>query len=135
MVVKQGSGARRLAVFADPNCGYCKNFERDLAQLENVTIYTFLIPILGADSSAKSRDIWCAKDNLRAWRNWMLNNAAPPKAAAGCSTAAIERNLDFARNHKLNGTPALVFEDGTRKPGVMPRETVEQMLEAAAGRK
>ncbi|MGL6110308.1 MAG: DsbC family protein, partial [Rubrivivax sp.] len=72
LVIKQGNGTRRLAVFGDPNCGYCKRFERDLANLQDVTIYTFLYPILGPDSSAKSRDIWCAKDNGKVWRAWMV---------------------------------------------------------------
>lgn len=132
MVVKQGSGARRLAVFADPNCGYCKRFERDLASLKDVTVYTFLIPILGPDSTAKSRDIWCAKDPARAWRAWMLENTLPAKAGDKCDDDAIERNLALARKHRVNGTPAMVFEDGTRKPGALPAAEVEKLLVAAA---
>jgi thiol:disulfide interchange protein DsbC len=132
MVVKQGSGARRLAVFADPNCGYCKRFERDLASLKDVTVYTFLIPILGPDSNAKSRDIWCAKDPARAWRAWMLENTLPAKAGDKCDDDAIERNLALARKHRVNGTPAMVFEDGTRKPGALPAAEVEKLLVAAA---
>jgi thiol:disulfide interchange protein DsbC len=80
MVVRQGNGSRRLAVFADPNCGYCKRFERDLLTVKDVTIYTFLIPILGPDSNTKSRDIWCSKDAQRAWRAWMVDGLAPIKA-------------------------------------------------------
>ena len=135
VVVKQGNGARKLAVFADPNCGYCKRLERDLAQIKDVTIYNFVSPILGADSTAKARDIWCAKDALRTWRDWMLENTVPPRAAAGCNTAAIDRNLAFARSYKINGTPALIFEDGSRKPGAVPGAMVEQLLVAAAGKK
>ncbi len=135
VVVKQGSGARRLAVFADPNCGYCKRLERDLTQIKDVTIYTFVLPILGAESNDKSRDIWCAKDGQQASRNWMLNGSTPPKAAVTCNTAALSRNLMFAQAHKINGTPAVIFEDGTRKPGAMPGDQIEQMLAEAAGRK
>jgi len=132
MVIKQGNGARRLAVFADPNCGYCKRFERDLASIKDVTVYTFLIPILGPDSNAKSRDIWCAKDPARAWRAWMLENTLPAKAGDKCDDDAIERNLALARKHRVNGTPAMVFEDGTRKPGALPAAEVEKLLVAAA---
>lgn len=131
VVVKQGSGARRLAVFADPNCGYCKRFERDLAGIKDVTVYTFLMPILGADSTAKSRDIWCAKDAGKAWRAWMLDGATPPKRADNCDTSALDRNLALGRKHRINGTPALVFEDGTRKPGALPAAEVEKLLAAA----
>ena len=134
IVVKQGNGARKLAVFEDPNCGYCKRFERDLATLKDVTVYTFLLPILGPDSVAKSRDIWCAKDNVKAWRGWMVDNQLPPKAGA-CDASALDRNLAFSRIHRINGTPALIFEDGTRKPGALPAAAVEQLLVAATAKK
>jgi thiol:disulfide interchange protein DsbC len=132
VVLKQGTGARKMAVFVDPNCGYCKKFERDLTGIKDVTIYTFLIPILGPDSGVKSRDIWCAKDAPKAWRAWMLDGVAPPKSAAGCDSAAIDRNLEFSRKNRVNGTPAVFFEDGTRKPGALPQEAVEKLLLAAS---
>jgi len=135
MTVRQGSGARKLAVFVDPNCGYCKRFERDLTAVKDVTIYTFLMPILGPDSTAKSRDIWCAKEPMRAWRDWMLDGVVPPKAGAKCDTAAIERNLVFSRSNRITGTPAVFFEDGTRKPGALPGAEVERLLVAASARK
>ena len=132
LVFKQGNGSRKMAIFEDPNCGYCKRFERDIATLKDVTLYVFLLPILGPDSVAKSRDIWCAKDSAKAWRGWMLDSAAPPKAAAGCDAAALDRNLAFSRTHRINGTPAVFFEDGTRKPGAIPVDVVEKLLVAAS---
>ncbi len=132
VVHKQGSGARKMAVFGDPNCPYCKRFERDIAAIKDVTIYSFLIPILGPDSTGKARDVWCAKDAAHVWRAWMLDGTTPPKAAAACDSTAVERNLEFARKHRINGTPAVVFEDGTRKPGAMPADAVEKLLVAAA---
>ncbi len=132
MVARQGTGARKMAVFVDPNCGYCKRFERDLTTVKDVTIYTFLMPILGADSTAKSRDIWCAKDAQRAWRAWMIDNVVPPKAAANCDSEVLERNLALSKKHRINGTPALFFEDGSRKPGALPPDQVERQLAAAA---
>jgi thiol:disulfide interchange protein DsbC len=156
ITIKQGTGARKMAVFVDPNCGYCKRFERDLTTIKDVTIYTFLIPILGPDSGVKSRDIWCAKDQVQTWRAWMLDNVPPPKSevkveakadakvdakvdvkAEGkvdgkCDTAAIDRNLEFSRQQRVNGTPAVFFVDGTRKPGAIPAAMIEKLLVAAA---
>ncbi len=132
MVVRQGNGSRRLAVFADPNCGYCKRFERDLLTVKDVTIYTFLIPILGPDSNAKARDIWCAKDAQRAWRAWMVDGLAPLKAPANCDAAAMDRNLAFSQAHRISGTPALFFEDGTRRPGALSADAVDKLLASAA---
>ncbi len=132
MVFRQGKGSRKMAVFGDPNCGYCKRFEADVAALKDVTIYLFLVPILGPDSQVKSRDIWCAKDATKAWRSWMLEGVAPPKSADKCDASVLERNVAFARTHRITGTPTVFFEDGVRKPGAIPGDLVEKLLAAAA---
>lgn len=130
LVVKQGTGARKMAVFADPNCGYCKRLEKDLLNVKDVTIYTYLLPILGADSTTKSRDIWCAKDGMKTWRSWMIEGVQPAKPAEKCDTTALDRNIELARKYKINGTPAIVFEDGTRAPGAIPAAQIEKQLAA-----
>jgi thiol:disulfide interchange protein DsbC len=130
--IKQGTGARKLVVFSDPNCGYCKKVERDLLALKDVTIYTFLMPILGPDSTAKSKDIWCAKDRGKVWRDWMINATAIPKAMGECDAAALDRNLALGKKHNVRGTPAVVFSDGTRAPGAIPVEQIEARIVAAA---
>jgi thiol:disulfide interchange protein DsbC len=128
MVLKQGNGKRKLALFVDPNCGYCKHLEKELVGVKDVTIYFFLYPILGADSVAKSRDIWCAKDNAHVWRNWMVDGVTPPKSMGACDTGALTRNVAMGRKYKVTGTPALVFEDGTRVPGMLPADELEKYL-------
>jgi thiol:disulfide interchange protein DsbC len=132
ITIRQGTGARKLAVFVDPNCGYCRRFERDLATVKDVTVHVFLIPILGPDSVAKSRDIWCARDPAVAWRRYMLEGVQPSKAAASCNVDALDRNLAFSRTHRINGTPAVFFEDGSRRPGAIPAEQIEASLVAAS---
>ena len=127
MVWKQGTGERKLVVFADPNCGYCKKFERDLQAVKDVTVYTFLYPILGADSSSKSQAIWCAKDNTKAWREWMLKGT-PTGDSAQCDTSALQRNVALGRKYRINGTPGLVFEDGKHLPGALGTEQIEKQL-------
>jgi len=132
IVWKQGTGARKLVVFADPNCGYCKKFERDLQQVKDVTVYTFLYPILGGDSPDKSRNIWCAKDSIKVWRDWMIEGTTiPASTAASCDTSALQRNVALGRKYRISGTPGLVFEDGTHKPGAIPPAQVEQLLAAS----
>jgi thiol:disulfide interchange protein DsbC len=132
IAIKQGKGTRKMAVFVDPNCGYCKRFERDVSNLKDVTVYIYLYPILGADSQTKSRDIWCAKDPALAWRDWMLANKLPSSAPAKCDFAAIERNVELGRKHRVTGTPATVFEDDTRLPGAVPGEQLDKQLVQAA---
>jgi thiol:disulfide interchange protein DsbC len=134
ILIKQGTGARKLVVFGDPNCGYCKRLERDLLALKDVSIYTFVYPILGPDSNAKARDIWCAKEPAKAWRNWMVDGAAPPKAIGACDASALERNLALGNKHRVQGTPAVVFEDGSRAPGAIPTDQLESRMIAAAKR-
>ena len=132
IVWKQGTGARKLVVFADPNCGYCKKFERDLQQVKDITVYTFLYPILGGDSPEKSKNIWCAKDNGAAWRDWMIKGTAAPRSmGASCDTGALQRNVALGKKFRVNGTPALVFEDGKRVPGALPPAEVEKQLLAS----
>jgi thiol:disulfide interchange protein DsbC len=133
MVWKQGTGARKIAVFADPNCGYCHRFEKDLQGVKNVTVYTFLYPVLGGDSPDKSRDIWCSKDSAQAWRSWMLDGVKPARSMGQCDTP-IERNLAFGRKYRVNGTPAIVFQDGTRIPGALNTEQIEKQLVASSGK-
>jgi thiol:disulfide interchange protein DsbC len=127
IVWKQGTGARKLVVFADPNCIYCKRFERDLQQVKDVTVYTFLYPILGGDSPDKARAIWCAKDSTKVWRDWMISGTEIP-AAGPCDTSVLQRNVALGRKHRITGTPGLVFEDGTHKPGAMSSAQIEQLL-------
>jgi len=125
----RGNGKRKLAVFEDPNCGYCKRFERDLQNVDNVTVYMFLYPILGADSVEKSKNIWCAKDKTKAWQDWMVRNQTPK--AASCDSTAIERNVALGAKYKITGTPTLIFTDGSRVPGAITAAQVEQHLTAA----
>ena len=127
--VVHGTGARKLAVFEDPNCGYCKRFERDLQKVQDVTIYTFLYPILSPDSAEKSRNIWCAKDRVTAWQDFMLRDRTP--AAASCDTSALQRNLALGKKHKITGTPTLIFVDGSRVPGAINDSEVEKHLAQA----
>jgi thiol:disulfide interchange protein DsbC len=132
LVWKSGNGKRRIAVFADPNCGYCKRFEKGLQEMKDVTVYTFLIPILGGDSPEKAKAIWCSKDNANAWLSWMLRGEQPVKPAAGCDDTAIERNLALSRKIHVNGTPAIVLEDGNRIPGAVGPAELEKRLQALA---
>ena len=127
MVWKQGTGERKLVVFADPNCGYCKKFERDLQAVKDVTVYTFLYPILGGDSPEKSKAIWCAKDNTKAWRDWMLKGMAV-NGSPDCDTSALQRNAAFGKKHRITGTPGLVFEDGTHRAGAVDTDAIEKLL-------
>ena len=124
--VVRGNGKRKLAVFEDPNCGYCKRFERDLQKIDNVTVYMFLYPILGPDSVEKSKAIWCAKDSPKAWQDYMVRDQ--PVTAASCDTAALTRNTEFGRKYKITGTPTLFFVDDTRVPGAVDAAQIEKLL-------
>jgi len=126
ITIVRGNGERKLAVFEDPNCGYCKRFERDLAKLDNITVYLFLYPILGKDSMEKSKSIWCAKEPAKSWQDWMLRDQSP--VAANCDTTALKRNVDFGQKMKISGTPTSIFVDGTRIPGAVDMVLLEKQL-------
>ena len=128
ITIVRGNGQRKLAVFEDPNCGYCKRFERDLQKVDNITVYLFLYPILGADSMDKSRHIWCAKDPAKAWQDLMTRDTTP--APASCDASVLSRNVEFGRKHKITGTPTLLAQDGRRVPGAIPVAQIEQLVAA-----
>ena len=127
--IVRGNGKRKVAVFEDPNCGYCKRFERDLAKVDNVTVHVFLYPILSQDSADKSRHIWCAKDKGKAFLDWMVRDITPP--AASCDASALARNVEFGKKMRITGTPTLIFANGNRVPGAIPQERIEKLLAEA----
>ena len=123
----RGDGKRLLATFEDPNCGYCKRLAKDLQKLDNVTVYTFLLPILSEDSIRKSKQIWCSADRAKAWNDWMLDGKAPA-GREDCDTSAISKNQEFGRKLNITGTPTMFFGDGERVPGAVPLARIEQRL-------
>lgn len=126
----KGKGTRKLAYFADPNCGYCKKFEQDLTSINDVTIYVFLYPVLGPDSLEKAKSIWCSKDKIKAWDDQLVRGIAPT-AAGSCDTSSIDKTLAFGKQKNITGTPTMFFVDGQRVPGAIPGEMIEQRLAAA----
>ena len=126
----KGKGTRKLAYFADPNCGYCKKFEQDLAGINDVTMYVFLYPVLGPDSIEKAKSIWCSKDKIKAWDDQLVKGIAPT-AATSCDTSSIDKTVAFGKQKNITGTPTMFFADGQRVPGAIPGEMIEQRLAAA----
>ncbi len=129
--IVRGNGSRRIAMFADPNCGYCKRFERDLLGVSDITVYLFLYPILSADSMEKSKAVWCSADRGKAWIDLMVNNVAPT-ADTKCTTP-IDKVLAFGQQRRVQGTPTIFFEDGERVPGAMSIADFEKKLAMAKG--
>ncbi len=120
----RGNGSRQIAIFSDPNCGYCKRLEKSLQQLDNVTVYTYLIPILSADSAQKSKQIWCSADPQKAYIDWMINGISP-SGKGDCATP-LEKNMAFAKTYGITGTPTIFFTDGSRYPGAVQISDIEK---------
>ena len=125
----RGNGSRRMAIFADPNCGYCKRFEQDVNSTDNITAYIFTYPILAQDSIDKSKSIWCSTDRLKAWQDQMLREKAP--TAKGTCETPIDKVLALGRKMNITGTPTTFFEDGERISGALPKDRIEAKLAAA----
>lgn len=131
VVWRSGNGSRKVAVFSDPNCGYCKRLEREFQSMKDITVYTFMVPLLGPDSRSKAESIWCMKNRTDAWLGWMLRGEQPQRPLGQCPTP-LERNAAMAQKMAVRGTPAIFFEDGTRLPGAASAAQIEQRIARAA---
>jgi thiol:disulfide interchange protein DsbC len=125
----KGDGKRVIAVFEDPNCGYCKKFRHTLKDTDNITVYTFMYNILAPDSSVKSKNIWCSTDRAKAWDDWMLDGKLAPDAPATCN-APNDKVLALGQKLRITGTPTIFFMDGTRVPGAIDAKVLETKLAA-----
>jgi thiol:disulfide interchange protein DsbC len=123
----KGDGRRKLVVFSDPNCPYCKRLEKELVNINDVTIYTLLYPVLNG-SIPTATAIWCSSDRLKAWDDFMLRGIAP--TGKNCE-APIETLLQAGRKNGISGTPTLVFADGSVVPGMIPTDNIEKKLNSA----
>jgi thiol:disulfide interchange protein DsbC len=127
--VRRGNGKRHVAVFSDPNCGFCKQLETELATLDDVTVHTFLVPFLGEERPVA---IWCADERKHAWHQWMLRGDASAQRPNARCDHPVARNLSLARALRVTGTPTLFWSDGGRTEGYIDRSAIQSRLEGAA---
>jgi len=127
LAIKQvrGSGERKVAIFEDPNCGYCKQMRQAIKGIDNVTVYTFPYPILSPDSTQKVKDIWCSSDRSVSWDNWMLKGQ---KAAQSNCEVPIDQMLSLGQKLMIKGTPAIIFADGSRVGGAISQDEFQKRL-------
>ena len=122
-----GKGTRQVAVFEDPNCGHCRTLRRDLIAVPDLTIYTFTLPILAADSKTKAAQAWCASDRVKAWNDLMLQGKVPENK--GTCDNPVEKVAELGRKLKITGTPTLFFMNGKRLPGGVPAARLNKMID------
>jgi len=123
----KGNGKRKIAVFEDPNCHYCKQFRHTLQDVDNVTVYTFMYNILAPDSRDKSTRIWCSPNRAKAWDEWMVNGKLPGDPPANCK-APNDEVLAIGQKLRITGTPTIFFTDGSRIPGAVDKQGLEEKL-------
>ena len=122
----RGNGKRKLAIFTDPNCPYCKRLEKELSGVSDVTLYLFMYPIF-PNSSEIVRNVLCSKDPVRAWNDWMLKDISPAKAVCKTQTDKV---MALGQKLHINGTPNLIFGNGIQAPGFLPAKELEKNLNA-----
>lgn len=126
--IVHGNGKRAMVTFEDPNCVYCKKLAKELQNVNDVTIHTFLYPILSQDSYDKARAVWCSANRAKAWSDWMIGGVVP-SAKPTCQTP-VEHNVQLGRKMNIRGTPTVLLPNGTRLPGAVPAEEIERALAA-----
>ncbi len=130
ITIVRGNGSRKMAIFSDPDCSYCKQLENNIANLTNVTIYLFLFPLeqLHPEAKAKAIGVWCAADRAKAWEGLMRRN----EVSKGVCDNPVDRNVALAESMGINGTPTVILSDGSIIPGAPSEAKLEQMLNQAA---
>ena len=129
----RGNGKRVLYTFEDPNCGYCRELYKELGKMNDITVYTYLVPVLSPDSADKARAIWCAKDRAKAW-DQMMTKGGIVEAGKPCDTP-LDKNSLMAQRLNVRGTPAVYLADGRQLGGYVPAAQIEQALSAAPAKK
>ena len=123
----RGNGSRVLAVFSDPDCPYCRSLEPELAKVNDVTIYTFLMPLtqLHPNARAKAIAVWCAADRVQGWAQLMLRGETiAPRTCAH----PVDRNIALGERLQINGTPTSIASDGRVMPGAASAAQIEAWL-------
>ncbi len=130
ITTKRGNGRRKIAVFSDPNCPYCKRFEKDLAKLDDITVHIFLFPVIRPESVPLTKSVWCSANRAKAWNELMLRDISPA-ASPDCETP-VEKLVALGRKLGANSTPTWFVETGERFSGAIPLEDTRRILDAAA---
>jgi len=130
--VQRGNGRRVLAMFSDPYCPACRQFERALAQVDDITIHVFMYPVIRPENADHSRAVWCSPDRGKAWLELA---AAPqpkvPQAGASCANP-VDKVFELGRRLAVNSTPTLIFANGERLSGGLGPEDLREMLDRTA---
>jgi len=125
----RGNGKRVVYTFEDPNCGYCKELQKELNKMTDIVVYTFLLPILSPDSVEKAKAVWCSKDRAKAWDDLMNKATLSANAVKTCATP-LEENQLLAQRFGVRGTPAVYLANGQQVGGFLPADKLEQALAA-----
>jgi len=127
--VQRGNGKRVLAMFSDPYCPACKQFEQTLQQLDDITIYVFMYPVIRPELSEQSKAVWCSPDRSKAWLDLALRGNRP--SANGACEGPVDKNLVLGRSLGVNSTPTLIFANGERVAGGLAAVDLAQLLDSA----
>jgi thiol:disulfide interchange protein DsbC len=129
--VQRGNGKRVLAMFSDPYCPACRNFERQLAQIDDITVYVFMYPVIRPENVDHSRAVWCSPDRQKAWLELAASERAKvPSASPGCPNP-VDKVLELGRKLGVNSTPTLYFANGERFSGGLSAADLRSLLDQA----
>lgn len=132
VTTRRGDGRRRIAIFSDPNCPYCRTFERDLAQVDDITVHIFMYPVIKPESVRQAKSVWCSKDRSKAWNDLMLKDVQPT-APTDCPNP-VDKLVALGKKLGAAATPTWFLPNGEKYQGALPMSGVVSLLDATAPR-
>lgn len=125
--VVNGNGKRKLYTVEDPRCTYCKKLGSEVREMKDVTVYIFPVAFLGDESYKRASSIMCSKDPAKAWFETLFEEKIAVNDGK-CKNNFVDANTTLAKKLRVQGTPAIIFEDGSRIGGYAPVEQIEKKL-------
>lgn len=127
-------GSKKMYVFTDPDCPYCRNLHPELIKLEklmpDLAIHIMLYPLqqLHPQAYDKARVVLSSKSRQNLDKAFEGKELPKPKGAEG--KASVDAIIQFSQEQGINGTPTILLPNGSPYQGARSAEAIQKSIVA-----